>query len=36
MPNLSAIEYTNFEKIKHISEDGFEFWYARELATVLE
>lgn len=25
-----------FEKIKHISEDGVEFWYARELQTALE
>lgn len=25
-----------FEKIKHISEDGIEFWYARELQPALE
>ncbi len=25
-----------FEKIKHINQDGQEFWYARELQTVLE
>lgn len=25
-----------FEKIKHISEDGIEFWYARELQSALE
>lgn len=25
-----------FEEIKHISEDGVEFWYARELQTALE
>ena len=25
-----------FEDIKHIDEDGIEFWYARELQTVLE
>lgn len=36
MPNLNAKEYSNFESIKHISEDGSEFWYARELAPVLE
>lgn len=24
-----------FEEIKHISEDGMEFWYARELQNVL-
>ncbi|MDA8229109.1 MAG: BRO family protein [Desulfitobacterium hafniense] len=36
MPNLNAKEYASFESIKHISEDGSEFWCARELATVLE
>lgn len=25
-----------FEKIKHIDEEGMEFWYARELAKALE
>ncbi len=32
MPNTEE----SFEKIKHISEDGVEFWYARELQTALE
>jgi len=36
MSNLKAIEYKSFEAIKHLSEDGSEYWYARELATVLE
>ncbi len=36
MSNLNAKEYTSFESIKHISEDGSEFWYARQLAAVLE
>jgi DNA-damage-inducible protein D len=36
MPQLNAKEYVSFESIKHISEDGSEFWYARELSTVLE
>lgn len=36
MSNLKAIEYKSFEAIKHLSEDGDEFWYARELSTVLE
>lgn len=36
MSNLQAKEYKSFEEIKHISEDGYEFWYARELATVLQ
>ena len=26
----------SFEDIKHINEDGVEFWYARELMTILE
>ena len=26
----------SFEDIKHIDEDGVEFWYARELMTILE
>lgn len=31
-------DYTGyvFENIKHIDEDGSEFWYARELQNVLE
>lgn len=30
--------YSNqtFESIKHIDEDGIEFWYARELQVVLD
>lgn len=36
MPNLNAKEYSSFESIKHISEDGSEFWFARELSNVLE
>ena len=36
MPNLNAKEYASFESIKHIAENGAEFWYARELARVLE
>lgn len=36
MSNLKAKEYKSFEAIKHLSEDGNEFWYARELAEVLE
>jgi len=36
MSNLEAKEYTPFEEIKHLSDDGSEFWYARELAGVLE
>ena len=36
MSHLIAKEYKSFEAIKHLSEDGREFWYARELAMVLE
>ena len=35
---LKEIDKNNksFEDIKHIDEDGVEFWYARELMTILE
>ena len=36
MSNLKAREYKSFEEIKHLSDDGNEFWYARELAVALE
>ncbi len=39
MNELEKIEnYTNetFEEIKHIDENGIEFWYARELQLVLD
>lgn len=36
MSDLKAKEYIPFEKIKHVSEDGQEFWYARELSLILE
>ncbi|MCM1038281.1 MAG: hypothetical protein NC314_05525 [Roseburia sp.] len=36
MMELNAKEYKKFEDIKHIREDGLEFWSARELADVLE
>ena len=29
-------ENQTFESIKHIDENGFEYWYARELQKVLE
>jgi DNA-damage-inducible protein D len=35
MAKLNAPEYKTFEDIKHL-DDGVEFWYARELAQVLE
>ncbi len=36
MSNLIAKEYKRFEEIKHIREDGSEFWSARELAIALD
>jgi DNA-damage-inducible protein D len=36
MSKLIAKEYQGFEQIKHVDENGEEFWYARELAPVLE
>lgn len=32
---LKASEYRRFEDIKHIREDGTEYWSARELAPAL-
>ena len=36
MSKLKAKEYKRFEDIKHIRNDGSEFWSARELASALE
>ena len=36
MTELKDKEYKKFEDIKHIREDGLEFWSARELADALE
>lgn len=33
---LELYREQNFEEIKHINKDGYEFWYGRELAKVLE
>ena len=35
---MNELEYGNgcFEDIKHIDENGVEFWYARELMKILE
>lgn len=35
MNEIKAISLDNFESIKHIDENGVEFWYARELMGVL-
>ena len=35
MNNLKNYKEKVFEDIKHIDEDGKEFWYARELQLVL-
>lgn len=36
MSSLKKYSEQTFEEIKHVSEDNIEFWYARELQTVLE
>ena len=36
MNDLEISNNTTFESIKHIDEDGKEFWYARELMVALE
>ncbi len=36
MSNLIGMEYKKFEDIKHVREDGSEYWSARELGPVLE
>lgn len=36
MSNLKSKEYKLFEDIKHVREDGSEFWKARELSVVLD
>ena len=36
MSNLIAKEYQGFETIKHTEESGNEYWFARELAPLLE
>ena len=36
MSKLIAKEYKCFEDIKHVREDGTEFWYARDLALALD
>lgn len=33
---ISKKDYKTFDDIKNIDENGIEFWYARELATLLE
>ncbi len=33
---LELYKEQNFEEIKHIDENGNEFWFARELMTTLE
>ncbi|MDR3282110.1 MAG: DNA damage-inducible protein D [Candidatus Methanoplasma sp.] len=36
MARLESEEYRSFESIRHVREDGSEYWVARELAPVLE
>lgn len=36
MADLKAKEYQRFEDIKHTTDEGIEFWYARELGPILD
>ena len=36
MSELEIYQQKTFEEIKHFTEDGIEFWYARELQEILE
>ena len=36
MTNLDNYSEKTFEDIKHLTDEGIEFWYARELQVVLE
>ena len=36
MDNIKDEEYKTFEDIKHIDENGIEYWYARKLQIVLQ
>ena len=36
MNELEKINETIFESIKHVDDDGNEYWYARELQKVLQ
>lgn len=36
MNKLEIYNVENFESIQHIDENGIEYWYARELMTMLE
>ena len=36
MKKITKKQYKYFDDIKHIDENGMEFWYARELAEVLD
>jgi DNA-damage-inducible protein D len=36
MSKLLADEYKSFEEIKNVDENGVEFWYARDLSSVLQ
>jgi DNA-damage-inducible protein D len=36
MAKLEAVEYESFEQIKQMDENGNEFWYARDLSSVLD
>ena len=35
MNELENINETIFESIRHVDEEGYEYWYARELQQIL-
>ena len=36
MNDISKYSEKTFERIKHLNDEGIEFWYARELQDILE
>lgn len=36
MKKITKKQYKYFDDIKHIDENGMEYWYARELTEVLD
>ncbi len=36
MNQIKEYSKTTFEDVKHIDENGIDFWYARELQKVLD
>ncbi len=34
--NIENMDHKSFESIRQINEDGLDFWYARDLQTILD